>query len=383
MVSRPLLGGALTIILIAAIVVAWFGLGRKIDDQTQPATDASACLEGRADVPIIADPGVAPGLEKIAAAYNATRPVVRDHCITIAVRPGDAKATLDALDAKTWDAASNGARPAAWIPESSVWLATLQTEKPDAIAGAADSLVYSPVVYAVRNEMAEAAQGRVRWDQMAELTYASAFEAYGHTDITGSARLAMPQGPQSDATAVAAQAYATATAGGKLTEAAATGDEIQGGLHQLMLTTFTAGDGTEEGIVKAIGDYPDMDAAKVRSVPISEQRLYVATKDDTEKKVSIIRPKGATPSLDYPVIALAGDVPAEASDAVSEFFTFARKPEQMKVLTMMGFRGDGPLPEATATVDFPKIEDRMPTPDPAASVAITRVVLPSAAPTRK
>lgn len=384
LVSRSVLAVALAVILVVAGAVAWIGLGDRIDDDATTQSNSAECLEGDAQVSVIADPGVAPALQEIAKSYNALRPTVRDYCIEMDVRPGDARATLDGLTAQSWDTEAGGPRPAAWIPESSVWVAALQTAEPDALQGAPESLVKSPVLFAVRPELATAAGGRVMWIQMPFLTYADAFAAYGHTAIRGSARLAMPQGPQSDATSLAAQGYVYNTVepdgAGPLTVDGVGKPNIQLGLRQLMRNPPRAGDGSAEAAVRAIISAPNLDAAQVRSVPISEQRLYLATKDDDEARIAIIRPRGFTPMLDYPVIRLAGETPAHASDAVAEFLTFARKPEQMRILTQAGFRGAGPLPEATATVDFPDVPREMPQPEPEAVIATNRIVLRSAVP---
>lgn len=83
---------------------------------------------------------------------------------------------------------------------------------------------------------------------------------------------------------------------------------------------------------------------------------------------------------DYPAIRLANKaVPAHLSDTAAQFFAFARKPVQMEILTKSGFRGAGPLPEATATVDFGEVGEQLPLPEPEASVIISRKVYPAAA----
>ncbi|MFZ2511902.1 MAG: hypothetical protein WAW85_12555 [Gordonia sp. (in: high G+C Gram-positive bacteria)] len=383
LVSRPLLALVLVVVLAVAGFLTWRGLGERIDNDQAAA--AGRCLEGADDVSVVVDPGIEPMVSEIAKNYNATSPVVRDHCVTVTVRAADAKATLDGLAAEQWDAESGGGpRPAAWIPESSIWAAALTQASPDALAGDAQSIVSSPVLFAVRPELAAAAGGRVLWVQMSGLTYADAFAAWGHTSIQGSARLAMPQGPQSDATSLAAQAFAANTAAGNepLTAGEVETEQVQSGLRQIMRDPPRSGDGSAEAAVTAIAAAPSLAAAPTRSVPISEQRLFLATREDASAKVAIIRPRGQTPVLDYPMLLPAGS-PAWAADTISEFRTFLRKPEQMALLTQSGFRGPGPLPQATATVDFPDLGDLMAAPEPAAVLAVNQIVFPAAAaPTR-
>ncbi|MFT3662235.1 MAG: substrate-binding domain-containing protein [Gordonia sp. (in: high G+C Gram-positive bacteria)] len=386
-ISRPLLAAILAVILLGGGAIAWIGLGDRIDDESPTTAAPGGCLEGASTVPIIADPGVAPALQEIAQNYNAQKPVVRDHCVEIAVRPGDARATLDGLRATRWDTAANGPHPAAWVPESSIWAAALTAGDADAVQGTAESLVTSPVLLAVRPEMASTAGTSVMWVQVPYLTYADSFSAYGHRPLKGSIRLAMPQGPQSAATSLAAQAFAANTVSpdeaSPLTVAGVRHDDVQVGLKQLMRDPPSDGDGSAEAAVQAIIDAESFSDASIRSVPISEQRLYLATKDHDEARIGVIRPHGFTPKLDYPMIRLTDGVEAYASDAAAEFLTFARKPAQMKVLTQAGFRGTGPLPEATATIGFPEVKDEMPAAEPAAVLAVNRIVLPAAAPRSK
>nr|WP_221247416.1 hypothetical protein [Gordonia humi] len=371
---------ALIVILVAAAITAWTKLGDHIDDDAE--TEAQTCVEGAATVPIVADPAIAPGLQKIAENYNATSPIVRDHCVTVQVRPADSRATLEGLTAKNWDAQAFGPFPGAWVPESSVWAAALQTAKAEVLQGPPESLVSSPVRLAVQPEVAAAANGRIAWADLPDLTRANSLRAFGHSDW-GSLRMAMPNGPQSDATALAAQAVAAATArqNGPLTAAQVNRPAVRSAVEQLMSAPPTVGDGSTEAAVQAIARVGDAADAEVRAVPVTEQRLYGSTKDDKRARVTAVAPKGPTPVADYPVVKLSGDqVPAHVGDAIAEFFTFVGRPPQMAILTGMGFRGAGPLPAPTATVDFGDVTDPLPTPEPAATVAISRIVLPAAAP---
>ncbi|MCK0440765.1 hypothetical protein MUG78_15215 [Gordonia alkaliphila] len=371
--SRPLLAGALSLILIVAIVVAWRGYGERIDDGSAVA---ESCLEGEGVVPIIADPAIAPALQEMAKAYNALDPIVRDHCVTVEVRPADAQATLEGLTAKTWDAQAYGAYPGAWVPESSVWAAALEVAAPTTLAGRPQSLVSSPVRLAVEPELADAADGRIAWGDLPALTRANSLGAFGHRSW-GSIRMAMPTGPQSDATSLAAQAVAavTADATGPLTAEQASSSEVVTAVTQLMSAPPSAGDGSVDAAVQSISASTDPSTAPIRAVPITEQHLYLLTKDDAEATVAAVAPTGPTPQVDYPVITLAGtQVQAFVADATAEFFTFARKPEQMKLLTQAGFRGTGPLPKNTATVSFDEVTDPLPIPEPAASVEIDKTL---------
>lgn len=380
LVSRPLLAGILAVMLLVASVAAWRGLGDRIDDDS--SASAGTCLDGEAVVPVIADPGVAPALTQIADDYNALHPVVRDRCISVQVRPADAVTVLEGLTADDWDQQAYGAFPGAWVPESSIWTAALQTARPEVLSGDPQSLVTSPVLLAMEPQIASAGGDGVAWSELPSLTRANALAVYGRSSW-GSMRIAMPQGAQSDATALAGQAVAAATADTDqpLTERQASSGAVTAALDELMSAPPRIGDGSAEAAVRSIIDTDDPGDTPVRAVPITEQRLYLLTRDDRRARVAAVRPEGATPLADYPVISLSSaQSRAYLADATSEFFTFARKPEQLKLLTASGFRGAGPLPEPTATVRFDEVRDPMPIPQPAAATTINAVVLPAATP---
>lgn len=377
LVSRALLSGVLSVMLIIALVLAWRGFGDRIDDGSSATAE---CFDGDAVVPIVADPAIAPALQEIAKNYNAHAPVVRDHCITVEVRPADARAVLEGLTAESWDAEAHGAYPAAWVPESSIWASALEVADPEVLAGTPESLVTSPVRLAVEPALAEAADGEIAWADLPALTRANSLSRFGRSSW-GSLRMAMPTGPQSDATSLAAQAVAAATVD---TDVALTADQAQSNtvttaMNELMSAPPRVGDGTAEAAVASIAESTEPSTAPVRAVPITEQRLYVITRDDAEATVATVAPRGATPEADYPVIRPASSqAPSYLTDAAAEFFTFARKPEQMGTLTAAGFRGDGPLPEPTATVRFDEVSDPLPAPESVAVVEINRIILPSA-----
>ncbi|GEE03072.1 hypothetical protein nbrc107696_35180 [Gordonia spumicola] len=378
-IARPLVAGALVVILVVAVIAAWTHLGDDIDSSA--TSDAAACVDGPAKVAVVADPAIAPALQRIAQNYNDTQPVVRDKCVTVQVRPADARATLEGLTAKKWDTESFGPYPGAWVPESSVWSAKLQTSKAAILQGPPASLVTSPVRLVLQRRLAESINGRIDWKDLPGLTEANSLSVYGHREW-GSLRIAMPNGPQSDASALAAQGVAAAVADtkGSLTAAQASSPQVKRAVEQLISAQLKVGDGSTASVVSFIGEQADPATAKVRAVPATEQSVYASTVDDKTAKVAVVSPSGATPVADYPVIKLAGDlVPAYVGDAIAEFFTFARKPPQMALITASGFRGAGPLPAPTATVPFGDVVDPLPAAEPAAMLAINRIVLPAAA----
>lgn len=373
-VSRGLVFVLLAIVLIAAVIVAWQQLGDHLDRQADNA--AASCIEGPATVDVVADADVAPALMAIAREYAASKPVVRDHCITIAVRAGDAKTTLDGLTGR-WDTGSMGAFPAAWIPQSSVWAAELAQAKPSSLEGTPSSLVTSPVVLATSAELGKTLDGKLDWAQVPTLQQRD--DSLRDFDISGwgSLRMAMPLGAQSDASSLAAQAVAMRVmrTSSALTREDASSSRVSSSVSAMLDGAPQSPDGTPTGAATVMRDAGDARTSPIHAVPITEQQLYTLTREDTTARLAEIVPTGPTPLADYPVIRLSGDqISPVASAAVAEFFTFAQDPKHLSLLTSQGFRGNAPLPPATKTVDFPITKEPMPQPESSAIVTINKLV---------
>ncbi|MFT3662233.1 MAG: hypothetical protein QM809_12825 [Gordonia sp. (in: high G+C Gram-positive bacteria)] len=372
----PVLAGVLLLMLVVALVVVLV----DSDEPAPPPVAASSCAEGELVVPIAADPALAPALEKVAESYSAQSPEIDEHCVSVQIRPADARGMLEGLTAASWDPRAHGELPAAWIPESSIWLAAVGTVRPTALAGGSASLVHSPVRLAVEPVIARVMGTSLGWSDLPRLTRARALQAYDR-GWWGSLRMAMPRGAQSDATALAAHAVAAGLTGarGPLTAAQVTASKVATGLAELVSAPPRPGDGSAEAAVAAIAATTAPSRAPVRAVPISEQRLYALTVGDARAKVAVLAPRGPTPVLDYPVAELGGPgVTATMKSTVARFLEFARRPEQMRVFTRSGFRGAGRLPASTATVTFGDVGAVLPMPQPEATVAISRTVLPAA-----
>lgn len=68
----------LTVVIIAALVVGWVFLVRGSKDD---GGDANGCLAGDLTLLVWADPAAAQTAEHLVDNYNASSPVVRDHCV--------------------------------------------------------------------------------------------------------------------------------------------------------------------------------------------------------------------------------------------------------------------------------------------------------------
>ncbi|PYE20709.1 extracellular solute-binding protein [Williamsia limnetica] len=374
-ISRGLLVIVALIVILIILGFLWSLLGDRISKQGQDA--AGRCVEGDLAVSIISDPALAAPLTTVADEYNATDPVARDRCITIDVRPADAKVTLDGLTG-TWDAASRGQYPAAWIPQSSVWSSQLTAANPSIVDGDSASLVSSPVVLAISTEAEDAMDGNVGWIDLPTLQRSDAAMDRLGLQGWGPLQMAMPIGPQTDATLLAAQAIAaqiSRTTSGALSPEDAASPLVSSTLTRMKSEAPPTDLGTAESGVQMLMKQTDPAAGTLHAVPITEQQLYLQTKDDADPGVVAFLPTGPTPMADFPVVTLRGDqVDVAARDAVNDFINYVHAPEQMSTITELGFRGGGRLPPATAAVTFPVTPSPMPAPSAPAQNSITEVL---------
>lgn len=373
-ISRGVVLSVAVLVVVAVLVLVWVVLGRSLRDDSTAA--AQTCVEGPETVSVVADADIAEPLGRIAAAYSATRPVVRDKCITMSVRPVDPKTTLDGLTG-TWDIASMGTYPAAWVPASSVWSAQLLAARSSVVDGNPESLVTSPVVLAVAPQFARAAAGKLSWIDVPTLSRDDDGLARLGLPGWGRLRMALPAGPGTDASVLAAQAIATEVSrvgSAGLTVEDARSAQVTSTVATLRAQAPQSVDGSASRTLATVVD-GDPARAAVHAVPITEQALYAATQGAGAPGVVEFLPSGYTPAADHPVIDLTGpQVDAAAAESVTAFFRFARMPEQLATLTRLGFRGAATPATATTAVTFPAISTPMPAGDPAALAEIARQV---------
>ncbi|GAB2667738.1 hypothetical protein GCM10027169_32020 [Gordonia jinhuaensis] len=361
----------LALIVVIILVVVWVILGKRIDNQGDAA--ARECVSGDSTVTIVTDVSLASPLNAIAQSFNQTHPVVRDHCITVSIRPIDPQTALQEL-ASGWDEASMGPFPSAWIPASSVWSSRLTAAAPTVVDGAPESLVTSPVVLAMRGEDAAAAAGRISWADLPALQSDRA--ALRRVGMTGrsSLGLAMPAGAGTDATVLAAEGIAAGVTGTRAPLTRTDATRATPGVRTVLERAPTVADGTTSSAVLAVGRRA---GGEIGAVPVIEQQLFSLTGANTSLDVTEVVPRGATPIADFPVIRLSGSqVTDDKADAIGSFVSFVRTREQMSILTGLGFRGPTPLPAATRAVGFSAISDPMPTPTTEAAVSLSDLVYP-------
>jgi hypothetical protein len=344
-VSVSVIVALVTVVVVVGAIILWRFFGDALSNRSE--VSAARCVEGEVAVAVVADPSIADQVGTLAEQYNESAAPVGDKCVKIGVRPADSGDVINGL-ADTWPA-DLGERPALWIPGSTASEARLEAAAGAAITSDSRSLVTSPVLLAVRPQLKTALAQRT-WSDLPPLqTNQTALDAL---DLPGwgSLRLALPVSGDADATFVAAEAVAAASApnGSPATSGLSAINTLMAGQPKLADTkASTAMDALLAG--------SDPATSSVHAVVSTEQQLYqrAASLPDAKNKLAGWLPSGPAAIADYPTVLLAGDwLAQEQVSAASEFARFLRKPEALAEFAKAGFRTDGgDLPES-AVIDF-------------------------------
>ncbi|MDP9639661.1 VWA domain-containing protein [Rhodococcoides fascians] len=327
----------LTIAVLVAAVFGWFALRDRISDQGIEAADT--CVEGPAVLTVAADPDISAAIEQLATRFDATAPVIRDHCVTVEVRAIASDAVRAALNsgADNWDVGALGARPGLWIPQSSADVEAVVDR--GAIDGTPRPVASSPIVLAAPSAVADAvvAAGS-SWADLIRLQRDP--QALGLPEW-GGLRLAVPSGSDTGASTLAVTAIAAGVRGDPttaLTVEEASSTQLVSAMSELAVTDTGAAAtsaSTTYDALAALENAAGPDAA-VHAVPVTEQQL--ASTDSST--LTAVRPQGATPVADHPAVVLSGD--ETSTRAAAAFVDFVRQPDGTQTLLDAGFSVDEP-----------------------------------------
>ena len=307
-------------------------------------------MGGKETVAVIADPSIADPVQQFAESYNSSASPVGDHCMVVSVKPAGSDAVVNGFIGK-WPAELGG-QPALWIPGSSVSAARLAGDRGQKTISDSRSLVTSPVMLAVRPELRRACDQpglggiartckptRTRWPGL-------------NLPAWGSLRLALPINGNSDASYLAGEAVAAASAppvrrptqgtGAMRTVLGAQPKLADNSLAEAMNTLLKPGDAA---------------TAPVHAVITTEQQLFQRGQSlsDAKNTLGSWLPPGPVPVADYPTVLLSGSwLSPEQTSAASEFARFMHKPDQLAKLAKAGFRVNGVKPPSSAVTSFPR-----------------------------
>ncbi|MCW2686936.1 MAG: hypothetical protein JWR37_1826 [Mycobacterium sp.] len=344
-VSIGVIAALVTVVVVVAAVILWQFFGNALSDRSNAAS--ARCVDGNESVAVIADPSVADEIGKLAKQFNDTASPVGDRCVAIGVKPADSDQVVNGFIG-SWPS-NLGERPALWIPGSSVSTARLEAATGAKTVSDSRSLVTSPVVLAVRPEL-KAALAQQNWGTLPGLqTNPTSLDGL-NLPGWGSLRLALPLNDDSDASYLASEAVAAASA-----PSGAPASAGSGAVSTLMAGQPKLADKNAGTAMDALLKASDPAASPVHAVVTTEQQLFQrgASLPDAKNAVASWLPPGPTAMADYPTALLDGSwLSEEQKSAASEFARFLRKPEQLTELAKAGFRTGGGSPPASDVTSF-------------------------------
>lgn len=369
-VSAGIIVAIVAIVAVVGGTVLYHFFGSALSQRASSA--AARCVGGNDTVAVLADPTIAPAVKDLADSYNSSAGPVGDQCVEVTVQESSADPVINGFAGK-WPSAL-GREPGLWIPGSSISAARLaETVGKEAISDTR-SLVTSPVVLALRPELAKKLSNE-GWSGLPQLQ--SDPTALASLNLPGwdSLRLALPTDSNGDAAFLAGEAVAVASA--------PPGSPATAGLtavRSLMSHRPKLADDTLDTAMKALlggNSSPDDVAAQpVHAVVTTEQQVFqrAASLSDAKSTLAYWLPDGSTAIADYPTIVLSGPwLTREEATAASGFARYLRRPEQLVKLARAGFRVDDvPRPSSPVT-DFPALS-----PTVLAGDAKTRALLAAA-----
>jgi hypothetical protein len=199
-------------------------------------------------------------------------------------------------------------------------------------------LMTSPVIIAVRPELKKALEQQ-NWSTLPALQTDPAALDGLNLPGWGGLRLALPMTGASDASYLAAEAVAAASAPAGAPVSAGSGavSALLAGQPKLANTS------ADEAMNALLGN-SDPASAAVHGVVTTEQQLVkrAAALPDAASAVTSWIPPGLTAVADFPAVLLGGNwLSEEQASAASEFERYLHKPEQLAEFAKAGFRTDG------------------------------------------
>ena len=369
-VSVGVITALVTVVALVGVVILWQFLGDVLSRRSSDA--ARSCLDGTANVAVVADPSIAEIISSFSEDFNRQATPVGDTCVNVTVTQADSEAVISGLTAD-WPA-ELGERPALWIPASSVQSARLQSSAGKQAISDDRSLVSTPVVLAVRPQLKNAL-AQDTWAALPALqTDQTALDAR-ELPGWGSLRLALPTGGDADAAYLAAEAVASASVppDAPPTDGLGAVRTLLAGQPRLADTTMT------EAWNVLTGSRDDA-TAPVHAVVMTEQQLFTRSAELPEEAGAVVSwiPSGPVALADYPTALLSGPwLVDEQVAAASEFARFIRKPDQINELVDLGFRAEGATAKGNDVVGFPDLDAPLPVGDDTLRSAIAGAIAPA------
>ena len=347
-VSIGVIVALVAVVVVVGTVILWSFFSDALSNRSHKA--AGRCVGGNETVAVVADPSIADSVQQFAESYNASAGPVGDHCVVVSVKPAGSEAVLNGFIGK-WPAELGG-QPALWVPGSSISAARLAGSTAQKTITESRSLVTSPVVLAIRPQL-QPALANQNWAALPGLQTNPNALAGLNLSAWGSLRLALPMNGDSDATFLAGEAVAAASA-----PPGAPATQGTGAVRSLLNAQPKLADNSLSEAMNTLLKPGDPATAPVHAVITTEQQLFQRGQSlpDAKSALSFWLPPGAAPVADYPTVLLSGSwLTSEQTSAASEFARFMHKPEQLAKLAKAGFRVNGVKPPSSPVTTFPAL----------------------------
>lgn len=347
-VSIGVIVAMVAIVVVVGSVILWSFFGDALSQRSHKA--AGGCVGGQETVAVVADPSIADSVAKLAESYNKTAGPIGDRCMVVGVKPANSDAVLNGFIGK-WPAELGG-QPALWIPGSSISAARLAAATAQKTVTESHSLVTSPVVLAIRPQLAPALANQ-SWAALPGLqTNPNGLAGLGLPGW-GSLRLALPTNGNGDASFLAGEAVAAASVppGAPVTQGT-------GAVRSLLRAQPKLADSSLTEAMDALLGPPDPATAPVHAVITTEQQLFQRGQSLPAAKSALTfwLPPGSAAVADYPTVLLSGTwLTREQASAASEFSRFMHKSDQLDKLAKAGFRVNGVNPPSSPVTNFPTL----------------------------
>ncbi len=344
-VSIGLIVVLVAVVVVVGTVILWRFFGNALSNRSHEA--AGRCVGGNETVAVIADPSIADPVQQLAESFTSSTGPIGDHCMVVSVKPAGSDAVVGGLVGK-WPA-DLGGQPALWIPGSSISAARLAAGGGQKTITDSRSLVTSPVLLAVRPELAQALANQ-NWAALPGLQTNPNSLAGLNLPAWGSLRLALPTNGNGDASYLAGEAVAAASA-----PAGAPPTQGTGAVRALLSTQPKLADNSLAEAMNTLLKPGDAATSPVHAVITTEQQLFQRGQSlsDAKSTLGSWLPPGPVPVADYPTVLLSGSwLTQEQSSAASEFARYMHKPEQLAKLAKAGFRVNGVQPPSSAVTSF-------------------------------
>lgn len=345
---------ALVVALVVIAVFGWFQFQQRSGNQA----GGSGCSESSATLAVTVDPAIAAPVRELAEQYNATEPVVRDHCANVTVTEQPSAAVAAALTSGVWDSGL-GPQPGLWIPDSRRTVESVR--RPELIEGQPTPLATSPIVLGVSDELRQALdEAGTTWAELTDLQQGS-LDRVGLAGW-GGLKLALPGGDSS--LGVATTVAATVAGSEPLTEEAARSGQAVAAVSGLADEAPESGDTT--AALSKIGSASAADA-EIHAVPITQREL------DAHGGATAFVPTGAGPVADHPATSISGQWVDKTQKLIAGLFTrFLSAPERTEAFAAAGFAPPAPATEVASGAALESVRRNLS--DPVLGVSATALV---------